>query len=70
MVVAIATAHFALFAALSAAQTWELLRVLETLSFVQPHLQLVVQALWEQLTAINALRHPPFARSPTAVCPI
>lgn len=50
------TVHSALFATLSATQTWELLRVLETLSFVQPNLQLVVQALWEQLTALDTHR--------------
>lgn len=58
------TAHSALFAPLSAAQTWEMLRVLEALAFVQPNLQLVVQALWEQLTAIDAhrLREEPSQR--------
>lgn len=45
-----------LFAPLDAAQSWEILRVLEAISFVQPNLQLVVQSLWEQLTATDA-RH-------------
>lgn len=31
-------------------QTWELLQVLESISFVQPNLEVVVRSLWEQLT--------------------
>ncbi len=42
-----------LFPSLGSAQAWEVLRVLEAVSFVQPNLQLVVQSLWEQLTATN-----------------
>lgn len=38
---------------LSASQQWELLRVLESISFVQPNLELVVQSLWEQVSSVN-----------------
>ena len=31
-------------------QTWELLRVLESISFVQPNLSSVIEKLWEQIT--------------------
>lgn len=34
---------------LSVAQTWELLRILESISFVQPNLSLIIGALWEQI---------------------
>jgi len=43
----LSTAH------LSQAQTWELMRVLESISFVQPSLNVVVRSLWEQLTDIT-----------------
>ncbi|MBE9067521.1 TIGR03985 family CRISPR-associated protein [Leptolyngbya cf. ectocarpi LEGE 11479] len=36
---------------LSVAQTWEVLRSLESISFVQPNLHVIVQSLWEQLTS-------------------
>ena len=36
---------------LSVAQTWEVLRSLESISFVQPKLHVIVQSLWEQLTS-------------------
>ncbi|NEZ58585.1 TIGR03985 family CRISPR-associated protein [Leptolyngbyaceae cyanobacterium CCMR0081] len=36
---------------LSVAQTWEVLRSLESISFVQPNLNVIVQSLWEQLTS-------------------
>ncbi|MEA5620756.1 TIGR03985 family CRISPR-associated protein [Cronbergia sp. UHCC 0137] len=38
------------FSQLSESQTWELLRVLESISFVQPNLELVTRNLWEQMT--------------------
>lgn len=38
------------WAQLSATQTWELLRVLESIAFVQPNLDVVVRSLWEQVT--------------------
>ncbi len=41
------------FAHLSESQTWELLRVLESVSFVQPNLEVVVRSLWEQVTDIS-----------------
>lgn len=41
------------FAQLSVSQTWELLRVLESICFVQPNLEVVVQSLWEQVTDIS-----------------
>ena len=34
---------------LSVAQTWEALRSLESISFVQPNLEVIIQSLWEQL---------------------
>ncbi len=36
-------------ASLEQGQTWELLRVLESISFVQPNLSLIIGKLWEQL---------------------
>ena len=36
-------------AQLSGTQTWELLRVLESIAFVQPELEVVVRSLWEQI---------------------
>jgi len=38
------------FAALSPGQTWELLHLLESVAFVQPNLEVVIQTLWEQMT--------------------
>lgn len=38
------------FSELSKDQTWELLRVLESVAFVQPSLELTVQSLWEQVS--------------------
>jgi CRISPR-associated protein (TIGR03985 family) len=35
---------------LSEEQTWELLRVLESISFVQPNLSLIIGKLWERIT--------------------
>lgn len=35
---------------LSEQQTWELLRVLESISFVQPNLSLIIGKLWERIT--------------------
>ena len=37
------------FSQLSSAQTWELLKVLESVSFIQPNLDIAVNALWEQV---------------------
>ncbi|ARV60602.1 CRISPR-associated protein [Nostocales cyanobacterium HT-58-2] len=45
------------FAQLSVPQTWELLRVLESISFVQPNLEVVVRDLWEQVTDIATPSH-------------
>ncbi len=41
---------------LSVAQTWEVLRSLESISFVQPNLEIIIQSLWEQLAALPAQR--------------
>ncbi|MGE5660533.1 MAG: TIGR03985 family CRISPR-associated protein [Actinomycetota bacterium] len=38
------------FSELSKQETWKLLRVLESVAFVQPSLELTVQSLWEQLS--------------------
>ncbi|NEP17842.1 MAG: TIGR03985 family CRISPR-associated protein [Leptolyngbya sp. SIO4C1] len=38
------------FGSLSVAQTWAVLRSLESIAFVQPNLDVIVQSLWEQLT--------------------
>ena len=38
-------------ASLSVTHSWEVLRSLESISFIQPNLEVVVQTLWEQLTA-------------------
>lgn len=35
---------------LSEQQTWELLRVLESISFIQPNLSLIISKLWERIT--------------------
>ncbi|WP_293114956.1 hypothetical protein [Okeania sp. SIO1I7] len=35
---------------LSSTQTWQLLKILESVSFVQPNLELVVESLWEKIT--------------------
>ncbi|QMS86112.1 TIGR03985 family CRISPR-associated protein (plasmid) [Nostoc edaphicum CCNP1411] len=35
---------------LSEQQTWELLRVLESISFVQPNLSSIIEKLWQQIT--------------------
>lgn len=45
---------------LSVAQTWEVLRSLESISFVQPNLHVIIQSLWEQLTSPQpvAIREP------------
>lgn len=42
------------FTQLSLPQTWELLRALEAIAFVQPNLEVVVQTLWEQLALAEA----------------
>jgi CRISPR-associated protein (TIGR03985 family)/CRISPR-associated protein (TIGR02710 family) len=34
---------------LSPSQTWEILRVLESVSFVQPNLEFLIESLWEQV---------------------
>jgi len=39
---------------LDLAQTWELLRVLESISFVQPNLSLIIGKLWEQIADSSA----------------
>jgi hypothetical protein len=39
------------FSGLSKTQLWGLLRVLESVAFVQPNLEVVVQSLWEALVA-------------------
>ena len=36
---------------LSNAQAWEVLRALESISFVQPDLDIIIQSIWETLTA-------------------
>ena len=41
------------FAQLSVSQTWELLRVLESIAFVQPNLEVVMRSLWEQITDMS-----------------
>ena len=41
---------------LSVAQTWEVLRSLESISFVQPDLNVIVQSLWEQLTSQQSVK--------------
>ena len=51
-------------AQLPLSQTWELLRVLESIAFVQPNLELVVRSLWEQITA-NTPTSPQLATAPT-----
>ena len=38
------------FIQLSIPQTWELLHVLESVAFIQPNLNLIVENLWEQIT--------------------
>ncbi|OZH54360.1 hypothetical protein AFK68_11435 [Hydrocoleum sp. CS-953] len=40
---------------LSSTQSWELLKILESLSFVQPNLELVVESLWEKTTQQKSL---------------
>lgn len=35
---------------LSVSQTWEMLRALESIAFVQPNLEVIIQSLWDQLT--------------------
>lgn len=44
------------FAHLSLNQTWELLQALESLALVQPHLEPVVQSLWEQVASVYPTR--------------
>lgn len=39
------------YAALSSTQTWELLHVLESIAFVQPNINVVIDALWQQVTS-------------------
>jgi len=34
---------------LSVSQTWEVLRALESIAFVQPNLEVIIQSLWDQL---------------------
>lgn len=48
-------------AQLSGSQIWALLRVLESIAFVQPDLELVVRALWEQVSdrSTSSLKLPP-----------
>jgi CRISPR-associated protein (TIGR03985 family) len=41
---------------LNLAQTWELLKVLESISFVQPNLSLIIGKLWEQIASSSASR--------------
>ncbi|MEM1255929.1 MAG: TIGR03985 family CRISPR-associated protein [Cyanobacteria bacterium P01_H01_bin.21] len=43
---------------LSVAQTWEVLRSLESIAFVQPDLHVIVQSLWEQLTSQQLIASP------------
>lgn len=52
-------AQLAPLANLSVAQTWEMLRSLESISFVQPNLEIIVQSLWEQLAAHPAQKVTP-----------
>jgi len=42
---------------LSTAESWDLLRVLEAVAFVQPQLNVVVDRLWQQLTQIPSPTH-------------
>jgi CRISPR-associated protein (TIGR03985 family) len=35
---------------LSVSQTWEMLQALESIAFVQPNLEVIIQSLWDQLT--------------------
>ncbi|GAC1460723.1 MAG: hypothetical protein NVS2B14_08200 [Chamaesiphon sp.] len=46
---------------LSKPQSWELMRVLESISFVQPSLELIVNSLWEQLSSMTPSLQPPEA---------
>ena len=39
---------------LPSAQAWEVLRSLESISFIQPNLDVIIQALWEQLAGQSA----------------
>ncbi|MBK1986915.1 TIGR03985 family CRISPR-associated protein [Sphaerospermopsis aphanizomenoides BCCUSP55] len=48
------------FTQLSLPQTWELLHVLESIAFVQPNLDIIIQSLWEQI-----LDHSPSSSSTT-----
>lgn len=41
---------------LSVAQLWEIVRSLESISFVQPNLDVVIHSLWEQLTSGHSVR--------------
>ena len=36
---------------LSVAQTWEVVRALESIAFVRPNLEIIIQSLWEQLVS-------------------
>lgn len=44
--------------ALTAAETWDLLRVLEEVAFVQPQLHVVINRLWEQVSQSPSERSP------------
>jgi CRISPR-associated protein (TIGR03985 family) len=46
------------WAGLSLVQTWQLLHILESVAFVQPNLEIVINALWEQV----ARSHPSTAK--------
>lgn len=39
---------------LNSNQLWQFLKVLESISFIQPDLEIIIQSLWEQLTAENS----------------
>lgn len=50
---------------LSSAQTWQLLKILESVSFVQPNLELIIEYLWEKITqqqSILELKNEPQKR--------
>jgi CRISPR-associated protein (TIGR03985 family) len=49
------TTELSLFS-LDLAQTWELLQILESISFVQPNLSLIIGKLWEQIANSSASR--------------
>jgi CRISPR-associated protein (TIGR03985 family) len=51
------------FTQLSFPQTWELLHVLESIAFVQPNLDIIIQNLWEQLDPETSTTQEPQQRT-------